>query len=135
MKVLTVDDALTVRTIIRNILEPEGFDVFEAENGIVALNAIKEKSDFDVILLDWEMPQMDGLSFLVEVRENKLAPNTKIIMLTALNKMTNILKAIDAGADEYIMKPFTPEIVLEKIQATVNGSEKIKHRSASTYTK
>ena len=121
MKVLTVDDALTVRTLLRNILEPEGFDVYEAENGIVALNAIKEKTDFDVILLDWEMPQMDGLSFLVEVRENKLAPNTKIIMLTALNKMTNILTAIDAGADEYIMKPFTPEIVLEKIQATVNA--------------
>ncbi len=121
MKVLTVDDALTVRTLIRNILEPEGFDVYEAENGAIALNAVKEIPDFDIILLDWEMPEMDGLSFLVEVRENKLAPNTKIIMLTALNKMANILKAIDAGADEYIMKPFTPEIVLEKLYATVNG--------------
>ena len=121
MKVLTVDDALTVRTMIRNILEPEGFDVHEAENGVIALNAVKETPDFDIILLDWEMPEMDGLSFLVEVRENNLAPNTKIIMLTALNKMANILKAIDAGADEYIMKPFTPEIVLEKLQATVSG--------------
>jgi len=85
------------------------------------LNAVKETPDFDIILLDWEMPEMDGLSFLTEVRGNKLAPNTKIIMLTALNKMSNILQAIDAGADEYIMKPFTPEIVLEKLRATVNG--------------
>lgn len=120
MKVLTIDDSLTVRTMMKNILEPEGFEVYEAENGVIGLNAIKETTDFDIILLDWEMPEMDGLSFLIEVRENKLAPNTKIIMLTALNKMANVLKAIDAGADEYIMKPFTPEIVLEKIQVTMN---------------
>ena len=121
MKVLIVDDALTVRTMIRNILESEGFDVYEAENGAIALDAIKETIDFDIILLDWEMPEMDGLSFLVQVRKNKLVPNTKIIMLTSLNKMTNILKAMDAGADEYIMKPFTPDVVLEKIQSTVNS--------------
>ena len=121
MKVLIVDDALTVRTMIKNILEPEGFDVYEAENGAIALNVIKETTDFDIILLDWEMPEMDGLSFLVEVQKNKLTPNTKIIMLTALNKMANILKATDAGADEYIMKPFTPDVLLEKIQYTVNS--------------
>ena len=121
MKVLIVDDDLAVRALIKNILEPEGFDVYEAENGAIALNVIKETIDFDIILLDWVMPEMDGLSFLVEVKKNKLAPNTKIIMLTSLNKMTNILTATDAGADEYIMKPFTPDIVLEKIQATVNS--------------
>ncbi len=64
---------------------------------------------------------MDGLSFLVQVRKNKLAPNTKIIMLSSLNKMTNILKAMDAGADEFIIKPFTPEVMLEKIHSTVNS--------------
>ncbi len=64
---------------------------------------------------------MDGLSFLVQVRKNKLAPNTKIIMLSSLNKMTNILKAMDAGADEFIIKPFMLDVVLEKIQSTVNS--------------
>ena len=120
MKVLTVDDALTVRTMIRNILDPEGFEVYEAENGALALEMVKTQKDFDIILLDWEMPEMDGYTFLTQVRQNNLAPNTKIIMLTHLNKVTNILKAIDAGADEYIMKPFTPDVVLEKIQSTVD---------------
>jgi len=118
MKVLTVDDALTVRTMVRNILEDAHYDVDEAENGLVALEKINDQN-FDVILLDWEMPKMDGLTFLTEVREKQLAPDTKIIMLTSLNKMSNILKAMDAGADEYIMKPFTPEVVVDKINATV----------------
>ena len=91
MKVLTVDDALTVRTMIRNILDPEGFEVHEAENGALALEMVKTQTDFDIILLDWEMPEMDGYTFLTEIRQNNLAPNTKIIMLTNLNKMTNIL--------------------------------------------
>ena len=119
MKVLTVDDALTVRTMVRNILEEAGFEVEEAENGSAALEKIKTDNKFDVVLLDWEMPQMDGYTFLTQVRKNNLMPNTKIIMLTSFNKMTNILEAMDAGADEYIMKPFTPEIVLEKIQNTL----------------
>ncbi|MFQ5649168.1 MAG: response regulator [bacterium] len=119
MKVLTVDDAATVRAMVRNILQPEGFEIHEATNGAEALEAVKKENSFDVILLDWEMPEMDGLSFLTEVRQNNLAPNTKIIMLTALNRMANILSAMDAGADEYIMKPFTPDVMLEKIQSTV----------------
>ena len=121
MKVLTVDDALTVRTMIRNILESAGHDVHEAETGVEALDQVKSHKDFDLILLDWEMPVMNGLTFLTEVRQNKLAPDTKIIMLTSLTKMANIVKAMDAGADEYIMKPFTPEIVLDKISATLAG--------------
>jgi two-component system chemotaxis response regulator CheY len=120
MKVLTVDDALTVRTMVKNILESEGkYSVYEAENGVKALEMVRAENNFDVILLDWEMPEMDGLTFLTEVREKHMVPNTKINMLTSLNKMANILKAMDAGADEYIMKPFTPEIVLEKIQSIV----------------
>lgn len=117
MKVLTVDDALTVRTMVRNILEENGHQVEEAENGVVAINLLEKDKDYDLILLDWEMPEMDGLTFLTKIKKENVAPNTKVVMLTSLNKMANILKAMDAGADEYIMKPFTPEIVLEKINA------------------
>ncbi len=117
MKVLTVDDSLTVRTMVRNILEEEGIKVVEAENGQEALDVVTSQQDINVILLDWEMPIMDGFTFLTEVRTKNLAPSTKIVMLTTLNKMSNILKAIEAGADEYIMKPFTPDVVLEKIHA------------------
>ncbi len=120
MKVLTVDDSLTVRTMVRNILEQEGIEVLEAENGQEALDIVTGNDKVDVILLDWEMPIMDGFTFLTEVRSKNLAPETKIVMLTTLNKMSNILKAIEAGADEYIMKPFTPDVVLEKIQAVAS---------------
>jgi len=118
MKILTVDDARTVRTMLRHILQDAYHEVHEAENGNQALDKIRSDT-FDIILLDWEMPEMDGLTFLTEVRKKNLAPNTKIIMLTSLNKMANILKALEAGANEYIMKPFTPEVVIDKINATV----------------
>ncbi len=115
MKILTVDDARTVRTMVRNILEENGHEVHEAEDGVVAMNLVA-KQTFDLILLDWEMPEMDGLTFLTRFRQEEISPETKVVMLTSLNKMSNILKAMDAGADEYIMKPFTPDMVLDKIQ-------------------
>ncbi len=121
MKILTVDDTATVRAMVLNILEPEGFDIQEAANGQDALRVIKGSSDFDVILVDWLMPEMGGLIFLTEVRQKNLAPGVKIIMLTALNRMANILGAMDAGADEYLTKPFTHDLVLERIQTIVNA--------------
>lgn len=121
MKALTVDDSQTVRTLVRNILEQNKFEVLEAVNGEDALKVIATNEDIDVIFLDWEMPVLDGFGFLTKVRSEKLAEQTRIIMLTTLNKMTNILQAIDAGADEYLMKPFTPEMVVEKIDSVLNS--------------
>jgi len=117
MKILAVDDAMTVRCMVRNILEDNGHEVHEAENGLTAMDIMNKIHDFDLILLDWEMPEKDGLTFLTELKENDISPETKVIMLTSLSKMANILKAMDAGADEYIMKPFTPEIMIEKVQS------------------
>jgi len=116
MKILTVDDARTVRAMVRNILEESGHEVHEAEDGVVAMKLVEEQN-FDLILLDWEMPEMDGLTFLTRFKQEQISPQTKVVMLTCLNKMSNILKAMDAGADEYIMKPFTPDMVLDKIEA------------------
>ena len=120
MRALTVDDSQTVRAMVRNILEENNVEVLEATNGQDALQIILGNADIDVILLDWEMPVMNGFEFLSQVRQQKLAENTRIIMLTTLNKMSNILQAIEAGADEYIMKPFTPEMVLEKIESVLH---------------
>ena len=120
MKVLTVDDALIVRTMLRNILEQESYDVEEAENGVIALEKLKAGNQYDIILLDWEMPEMNGYEFLQAYVAENLKGNTKVIMLTSLTKMSNILKAIDAGADDYIMKPFTPDIILEKIESVTS---------------
>ncbi len=121
MKALTVDDSQTVRVMVRNILEDNEIEVLEATNGREALQIVQENEGIDVILLDWEMPLMNGYEFLTEVRRHKLAENTRIIMLTTLKKMSNILQAIDAGADEYIMKPFTPEMVIEKIESVLHN--------------
>ena len=117
MKVLTVDDARTVRQMIREILEPQGHTVLEAENGYQALEVMKQDPDIDVVLLDWEMPKMDGYALLRQIRHQDAEHKTKVIMLTSVNKMTNILDAVEAGADEYIMKPFTEDIVLEKLRS------------------
>ena len=119
MKVLIVDDSATSRMVVREILKPKGFEVHEAEDGFSALELMKTEVDFDVILLDWEMPKMNGSTFLNVVRQNELAVNTKIIMLTSLNTKEKIFKAIHAGADEYIIKPLKSEIVIEKIQKTM----------------
>ncbi len=116
MKILTVDDAATVRQLVKNILQPLGHQIIEASNGREALEVVERHPDTEVILLDWEMPEMDGLSFLKHVRQNKLLPDTSIIMLTSLNKPEQILDALENGADEYIMKPFTEEIILEKLK-------------------
>ena len=121
MKVLIVDDALTVRKVVREILESKGFEVHEAKDGFSALELIKTEVDFDVILLDWEMPKMNGYTFLNVVRQNELAVNTKIIMLTSSSTKKKIMKAIHAGADGYIIKPFESESLIEKIQKTMAG--------------
>ncbi len=116
MKILTVDDAKTVRQILRNILEPCGYCVLEAENGRIALDMIQQEPGIHVIFLDWDMPELDGYAFLHLFRQRDPDHKIKVIMLTAANKMVHILDALDAGADEYIMKPFTKEMVMEKLR-------------------
>jgi len=119
MKILTIDDSRMVRHMIRTILLEQGHDVDEAENGEAALEKIENNQTFDALLLDWEMPKMDGITFLKHVRTNNIVDNSKIIMLTSLNKLSNIQSAIESGADEYIMKPFTPEDIMVKFNATM----------------
>jgi two-component system chemotaxis response regulator CheY len=116
-RALVVDDSLTVRRIIRRIMESLGFEVEEASDGRAALEAI-ERRPVDVVMLDWNMPVMDGLSFLRQLRANPSIAATTVIFCTSMNELPRIQEALDAGADEYVMKPFDEELIREKLEQT-----------------
>lgn len=117
-KILLVDDSRTVRSVGKRYSSALGFETFEAENGQAALDMIRAHPDIDVILLDWNMPVMDGLSFLKALREEPLAEQPVVVMCTTENDMSRIVEAMQAGANEYIMKPFTEDIVRDKLEET-----------------
>ena len=110
---LVVDDSATVRRVIRQIITPLGYDVQEAENGHNALEKVMGQMP-DVILLDWNMPVMDGLTFLRRFRALPNSSGCKVIFCTTVNDLPQIEEALDAGADEYIMKPFDEHIIMAK---------------------
>ena len=112
---LVVDDSGVVRKIARRILEEIGFAVIEAEDGEQALEACK-KSLPEAILLDWNMPVMDGYDFLGRLRRMPGGEEPKVVFCTTENDVAHIARALHAGANEYIMKPFDKDIVTAKFQ-------------------
>lgn len=114
---LVVDDSKVVREFARRIMEGLSFQVNEAGNGREAIDACK-KAMPDVILLDWNMPVMDGLACLTELRTIPHNDKAVVIFCTAENDIPHIQKAIGAGANEYIMKPFNTEILRDKLNQT-----------------
>ena len=117
-KILLVDDSRAVRLVGRRYADTLGLETLEAENGQTALDVVREHPDVDVILLDWNMPVMDGLDFLRALRDEPLASQPVVVMCTTENDMARIVEAMQAGANEYIMKPFTEEIVRDKLEET-----------------
>jgi two-component system, chemotaxis family, chemotaxis protein CheY len=111
---LVVDDSKVIRKVARHILETLNFSVDEAEDGREALSRC-EASMPDVILLDWNMPVMSGMEFLRALRQGETA-QPKVVFCTTENDIGHIARAMHAGADEYIMKPFDKEIVTAKFQ-------------------
>ena len=112
---LVVDDSSVVRKIARQILESLGFQIVEAEDGEKALEACKRGLP-DAILLDWNMPVMDGYEFLGNLRRMPGGDAPKVVFCTTENGMDHISRALAAGANEYIMKPFDKEIVAAKFE-------------------
>ncbi|PDT73126.1 response regulator [Bradyrhizobium sp. C9] len=112
---LVVDDSGVVRKIARRILEGMQFTVIEAEDGAVALEACKQVLP-DAVLLDWNMPVMDGFEFLVQLRRMPGGDVPKVVFCTTENGIDHISRALHAGANEYIMKPFDKDIVIAKFQ-------------------
>jgi len=112
---LVVDDSGVVRKIARRILEGIGFAVVEAEDGAQALEACKRALP-DAVLLDWNMPVMDGFEFLVQLRRMPAGDEPQVVFCTTENGIDHISRALHAGANEYIMKPFDRDIVIAKFQ-------------------
>jgi len=116
MRALVVDDSRTVRIIIGNILRELGVDVVEAANGVEALERIQQDQDVDLVLLDWNMPAMNGYDFLCTVRSRKELDRVRILMVTSESEGGQVVKALSAGANEYLMKPFNKEVLVAKLR-------------------
>jgi two-component system chemotaxis response regulator CheY len=116
---LVVDDSSSTRMILRKTLEELGFEVREAGNGKEALSLLaNEKKPISLGLLDWNMPEMDGFELLQKVRDNPEFNSMVIIMVTAETELEHIAEALEAGANEYVMKPFTKDILVGKLELT-----------------
>ena len=115
LKFLVVDDFSTMRRIVRNLLKELGFtNVEEAEDGAVALGKLRE-GNFEFVVSDWNMPNMDGLTLLQNVRGDARLKTLPFLMITAEAKKENIIAAAQAGASGYIVKPFTAATLSEKL--------------------
>ena len=116
MKFLVVDDFSTMRRIVRNLLKELGFtNGDEAEDGQVALQKLNSLP-FDFVVTDWNMPNMDGLTLLQNIRANPSLKHLPVLMITAEAKKENIIAAAQAGASGYIVKPFTAATLSEKLE-------------------
>ena len=111
---LIVDDSAVIRKVARRILEDLAFAISEAENGEIALSMCKTEMP-DVVLLDWNMPVMNGYEFLTHLRQVPGGEKPKVLFCTTENDIAHITRALQAGADEYIMKPFDKDIVAAKL--------------------
>jgi two-component system, chemotaxis family, chemotaxis protein CheY len=112
---LVVDDSSVIRKVARRILEGLEFQIAEAENGEEAIEACRQQIP-DAILLDWNMPKMDGYEFLRMLRRLPGGDKPRVVFCTTENDVAHIARALHAGANEYIMKPFDKDIVEAKFQ-------------------
>jgi two-component system chemotaxis response regulator CheY len=122
MRILIVDDSSTMRRIIGNVVQQLGVakdDFDEAEDGVVAWKLFQEKNDYDVVLTDWNMPNMNGLELVKHIRSaDKSIP---IVMITTEGGKGEVITALKAGVNNYIVKPFSAEILKEKLDGLVKG--------------
>lgn len=115
LKILVVDDFPTMRRIIRNLLKDLGYEnVDEAEDGVMALEKLRNGS-FDFVVSDWNMPNLDGLEMLKQIRADGNLSSLPVLMVTAEAKKENIIAAAQAGASGYVVKPFTAATLEEKL--------------------
>ena len=113
--IITVDDSSTMRRIIKNTLQKLGFEtILEAGNGLEALE-VMSKNKVDMIVTDWNMPEMDGLTFVKAVRAKEEYKDLPILMITTEAAKEDILTALRSGVNNYVVKPFTPETLQEKV--------------------
>lgn len=115
IKILVVDDFATMRKVIRNLLKQVGYEnIVEAEDGVIALRILKSQK-IDLVISDWNMPNMTGLELLKAVRADENLKSTPFLMVTAEALQDNVIAAVKAGVNNYIVKPFTAEVLNDKI--------------------
>lgn len=119
-KILAVDDSSIVRKIIKNSVDALYFDLLEASDGTDALDVLeKQHENIQLILLDWNMPGMNGFDFLLNVKSNRFYKNIPVMMITTEGEKGNIIKAIQAGVNNYLLKPFKTNELTKKITETL----------------
>ena len=124
MRFLIVDDSIAMRRILTTTLKRQGYeDVVEAANGLEALDCLTA-SPFDAIITDWIMPEMDGIEFVRAVRAREDGQQVPLLMMTTHATREHIIEAMNAGVTGYILKPFTPDTLQEKIDALVLAKQK-----------
>jgi two-component system chemotaxis response regulator CheY len=116
LKALVIDDSRAMRTIIGQILKGIGFEVVEAGNGSEGLQRLDGAELPKLALVDWNMPVMNGLEFVRAVRSRPELSTMRIMMVTTETEMTRMTEALSLGADEYVMKPFTRDTIIQKLQ-------------------
>ena len=116
MLALVVDDSRAMRLVLKKIMNDVGFEVSEAGDGSEALIRLKQLDSVDLMLVDWNMPVMDGLEFVRAVRKDQSYDEVPVMMVTTEDGMDKIVEALEAGANEYVMKPFTSETIIEKLE-------------------
>jgi two-component system chemotaxis response regulator CheY len=119
MKMLIIDDSKAMRNFLAFIAQEMAFATAEAEDGREGLSALirnDPREPFDVAVVDWEMPRMNGLDFVQAVRRNRDFADLKLLMVTTLNSPERVSEALEAGANDFLMKPVTKEMLQEKLQ-------------------
>jgi len=126
IKVLVVDDFPTMRRIVKNLLKQLGFEnIDEAENGEDALRKLKS-GDYGLVVSDWNMPVMEGLELLKHIRNDPQLKDIPFLMVTAEAEKEKVIEAIKAGVDNYIVKPFTGEVLKEKLEKIAQKKPSLK---------
>jgi len=115
MRALVIDDSRAIRGIIKKLLTAEGFEVSEAGNGLEGLAVLAGEGPADIALVDWNMPEMNGLEFVKAVRAESVYDGMQVMMVTTETEVERISEALIAGANEYAMKPFTADVLREKL--------------------
>ena len=122
IKILVVDDESGMRKLVRDFLEREGFEVLEAGDGVEAMDLFYEEKEVALVILDVMMPKMDGWQTLREIRQTSQVP---VIMLTARSEERDELQGFKLGVDEYISKPFSPKILVARVEAVLRRSHAV----------
>ncbi|MEJ2372508.1 MAG: chemotaxis response regulator CheY [Sulfurimonas sp.] len=124
MKLLVVDDSSTMRRIIKNTLARLGYkDVLEGADGVEGWEQMDSNPDIEMLITDWNMPEMNGLELVKKVRADERFKDLPIIMVTTEGGKAEVITALKAGVNNYIVKPFTPQVLKEKLGAVMGVAE------------